>query len=163
VLTRGLEWQVNFILQVHFWCDTWQVVHYYLTSEDYICHTLSATIITYRFCLLARIKSKKMKWKLSLKLIFLFLYICFLWHIHRDGYIVCCSVTRVPRASYCIIIITPWPESANELDRPNDRRLSSKVVPTFAEKRCHVVSATDFHDRILGFLDRSTSAGTPRY
>jgi hypothetical protein len=28
---------------------------------------------------------------------------------------------------------TPWRESASELDRPNDRRLSAKLVPTFAD------------------------------
>jgi hypothetical protein len=27
---------------------------------------------------------------------------------------------------------TPWPESASELYRPSDRRLSAKLVPTFA-------------------------------
>jgi hypothetical protein len=49
---------------VHFWCDTWQGIHYYLTSEDYICHILLATTITYRFCFLVRIKSEKCHWKL---------------------------------------------------------------------------------------------------
>jgi hypothetical protein len=32
-----------------------------------------------------------------------------------------------------LIIITPWPESANILNRPSDRRLSAKLVPTFAD------------------------------
>jgi hypothetical protein len=32
---------------------------------------------------------------------------------------------------------TPWPESAS------DRRFSAKLVPTFADRRCHVVSVTD--------------------
>jgi hypothetical protein len=49
----------------------------------------------------------------------------------------------------------PWPESASELYRPSDRRLSAKWLPTFADKGCHVVSMTDPYDRILGFLDRS--------
>jgi hypothetical protein len=51
--------------------------------------------------------------------------------------------------------LTPWTESANELYRPSDRRLSANLVPTFAEKGCHVVIATDPYGRILGFLDRS--------
>jgi hypothetical protein len=42
---------------------------------------------------------------------------------------------------------TPWSESASELYRPSDRRLSAKWLPTFADK-----GAT----RILGFLDRSS-------
>jgi hypothetical protein len=29
---------------------------------------------------------------------------------------------------------TPWPESAGELYRPNDRRLSAKLLQTFADK-----------------------------
>jgi hypothetical protein len=42
---------------------------------------------------------------------------------------------------------TPRPESASELYRPSDRRLSAKLVPTLAERGCCVVSATDFHGR----------------
>jgi hypothetical protein len=29
---------------------------------------------------------------------------------------------------------TPWPESASELYQPSDRRLSGKLVPTFADR-----------------------------
>jgi hypothetical protein len=50
---------------------------------------------------------------------------------------------------------TPWSESASELCRPSDRRLSAKWLPTFADKGCHVISVTDPYGRILGFLDRS--------
>jgi hypothetical protein len=50
---------------------------------------------------------------------------------------------------------TPWPECANELYRPSDRRLSAALVPTFADRRCNVVSVTDPYGRILRFLDRS--------
>jgi hypothetical protein len=38
---------------------------------------------------------------------------------------------------------TPWTESAKELYRQSDRRLSAKLVPTFEDRRCHVVSVTD--------------------
>jgi hypothetical protein len=48
---------------------------------------------------------------------------------------------------------TPWSESASELYRPSDRRLSAKWLPTFAERGCHMVSVTDPYGRILGFLD----------
>jgi hypothetical protein len=47
------------------------------------------------------------------------------------------------------------PESASELYRPSDRRLSAKLVPTFADRECHVVSMTDPYGSIPGFLDRS--------
>jgi hypothetical protein len=39
--------------------------------------------------------------------------------------------------------LTPLPESANELYRPSDRRLSAKLVPIFADRGCHVVGVTD--------------------
>jgi hypothetical protein len=50
---------------------------------------------------------------------------------------------------------TQWPEFESELYRPSDRRLSAKLVPTFADRVCHVVSVTDPYGRNLGFLDRS--------
>jgi hypothetical protein len=46
---------------------------------------------------------------------------------------------------------TPWSESASELYRPSDRRLSAKLLPTFADRRCHVVSVTDPYGRIPVF------------
>jgi hypothetical protein len=30
--------------------------------------------------------------------------------------------------------LTPWPESVSELYRPSDRRMSAKLVPTFADR-----------------------------
>jgi hypothetical protein len=50
---------------------------------------------------------------------------------------------------------TPWSESASEPYRPSDLRLSAKLVPTFADRGCHVVSVTDPYCRNLGFVDRS--------
>jgi hypothetical protein len=58
-------------------------------------------------------------------------------------------------AEYIFMPLTPWSESASELYRPNDRRLSAKWLPTFEDRGCHVVSVTDPYGRILGFLDRS--------
>jgi hypothetical protein len=52
------------------------------------------------------------------------------------------------------IIRTPWPESAGELYRPSDFRLSAKLVPTFEDRECHVGSGTDTYGRIIGLLDR---------
>jgi hypothetical protein len=51
--------------------------------------------------------------------------------------------------------LTPWPEFASELYRPSDSRLSTKLVQTFGDRGCHVVSVTDPNGRILGLLDRS--------
>jgi hypothetical protein len=34
-------------------------------------------------------------------------------------------------------------QSASELYRPSDRRMSAKLVPTLADRGCRVVSATD--------------------
>jgi hypothetical protein len=44
---------------------------------------------------------------------------------------------------------------ANYTDR--DRRLSTKLVPTFADRGCHVVSVADPYGRILDFLDQSVN------
>jgi hypothetical protein len=49
----------------------------------------------------------------------------------------------------------PWPESATELYRLSNRRLSAKLVPTSADRGCHVVSGTDPYGRSLGFRDQS--------
>jgi hypothetical protein len=43
----------------------------------------------------------------------------------------------------------PWPQSAS------DHRLLTKLVTTFADTGCQVVSVTDPYGRNLGFLDRS--------
>jgi hypothetical protein len=50
---------------------------------------------------------------------------------------------------------TPLPESVNELYQPSDRRLSAKLVPSFTDRGCHVVSVAGPYGRILRFLDRS--------
>jgi hypothetical protein len=49
---------------------------------------------------------------------------------------------------------SPWSESASELYRPSDRRLSAKCLPTFADRECHVVSVTNPYGRILDFLNK---------
>jgi hypothetical protein len=48
-----------------------------------------------------------------------------------------------------------WHESASELYRPSDRRMSAKLVQNFTDRTCQVVSLTDSYGRILGFLDHS--------
>jgi hypothetical protein len=55
-----------------------------------------------------------------------------------------------PTPSYFPKKKTLWPESASELYRPSNRRLSTKLVPTFAEKGRHVASVTDPYGRIIG-------------
>jgi hypothetical protein len=49
---------------------------------------------------------------------------------------------------------TPWLDSASELYRLSDRRLLAKLVSTFADRWCHVVSVTDSYSRILGCLNQ---------
>jgi hypothetical protein len=46
-------------------------------------------------------------------------------------------------------------QSASELYRLSFRRLSAKLLPTFADRACYLVSTTDSHGCILGFLERS--------
>jgi hypothetical protein len=50
---------------------------------------------------------------------------------------------------------TPWPESASELYRPSDRRLTAKLAPTFVDRGCRVISVPDPYGCILGYLDQS--------
>jgi hypothetical protein len=50
---------------------------------------------------------------------------------------------------------TPWSESASELYRPSDGRLSAKLVLTFVDRGCHVNSMTYPYGHIHGFPDRS--------
>jgi hypothetical protein len=51
---------------------------------------------------------------------------------------------------------TPWSEPASELYLTSDRRLSAKLLSTFEDRGCHVVSLMDPYGRILGFLDQSS-------
>jgi hypothetical protein len=57
------------------------------------------------------------------------------------------SLSQLRRHSVKFVVSTltntPWPESASELYRPSDRSLSAKLVPTFADRGCRVVSVTD--------------------
>jgi hypothetical protein len=46
------------------------------------------------------------------------------------------------------------PESASELYRLSDLRVSAKLLPTFADRRFLVVSVTDPYGRIPTFADR---------
>jgi hypothetical protein len=55
-----------------------------------------------------------------------------------------------------ILELTPWHESVSELYRPSDRRLSAKLVQTFADSGCHVVSAMNPYSCNLDFLDWSS-------
>jgi hypothetical protein len=61
-----------------------------------------------------------------------------------------------PRSRPVVGCKTPWPESASELYRPSDRRLLAKLVSTFVNRGCHVVSVTDSYGHILEFLGRSS-------
>jgi hypothetical protein len=47
-------------------------------------------------------------------------------------------------------------QSVSELYWLSDRRLSAKLVPTFADRGCCMVTTTDIYGRILGFLDQSS-------
>jgi hypothetical protein len=78
----------------------------------------------------------------------------------KAGRLCCRSVSAV--SNYCLTTIseqtehftrskTPWSESASELYRPTDRRLSAKWLPNCADRGCHVVCVTDPSGRISRF------------
>jgi hypothetical protein len=52
---------------------------------------------------------------------------------------------------HAVVEKTPWSESARELYRPSDRRLSAKWLPTCADRRCYLVSVTDPSGHISRF------------
>jgi hypothetical protein len=80
--------------------------------------------------------------------------------------VICCSTLMLPwRRDYISFILLSWTEHLlvtilsnsvawvrYKLYRPSDRRLSAKLVPTLADRGCHVVSVTDPYCRILGYL-----------
>jgi hypothetical protein len=68
------------------------------------------------------------------------------WHLYTKIHGITAKNTKTNK---------PWPESATELYRPSDRRLSAKLVPAFADRACHVVSVTDPYGHVLGFLNQS--------
>jgi hypothetical protein len=55
---------------------------------------------------------------------------------------------------FLVYTATPWPQFESELYRPNDRRLSAKLVPTFAGGRMPRGQRDWSLRRILDFLDR---------
>jgi hypothetical protein len=70
---------------------------------------------------------------------------------HRDNYILVLSTKMLEWTNKTKQ--TPWSESASELYRPSNSRLSAKLVPTFAHRGWRVVSVTDSYGRNLGLLD----------
>jgi hypothetical protein len=52
---------------------------------------------------------------------------------------------------------TPWPESVSEIYQLIDCCLSAKLVATFADRGCHMVSVTNPHSRNLSFLTRAAT------
>jgi hypothetical protein len=50
-------------------------------------------------------------------------------------------------------------QCASEQYRPSNRYLSAKLVSTFADRQCHVISVTNPYSRIIGFLDRQEGLG----
>jgi hypothetical protein len=54
-----------------------------------------------------------------------------------------CSIIWLAKRWRWLTEKTPWPQSASELCPPIDLRLSAKLVPTFANRGCHVVSVTN--------------------
>jgi hypothetical protein len=69
------------------------------------------------------------------------------WTIRTNQYNVHYSIHNIANFSLQLYL--------HELYRQSDRCLLAKIVSTFADRGCHVVSVTDPYGRILGFLDRS--------
>jgi hypothetical protein len=67
---------------------------------------------------------------------------------HKQSNVTGCTVSRATRLStkkkLNSVVFSP---QANYTDREIDRRLLAKLVPTFADRACRVVSATDHSGR----------------
>jgi hypothetical protein len=60
------------------------------------------------------------------------------------------------RSTVIFIFSILWPQAVSILYEQNDLRLSAKLVPSFEDIKCCMVTATDPYDRIPGcFLDWS--------
>jgi hypothetical protein len=71
-----------------------------------------------------------------------------------------CSIvpqqTALPRAQKCTLAKLNSVALVRErIKRQSELRLSTKLMPTFADRGFHVVSQTNPHGHILDFLDRS--------
>jgi hypothetical protein len=64
-------------------------------------------------------------------------------------------VTRIEVPEIYAKNLSPWPESASELYQPSNCRLSTKLMPTFADRWWHVLRLSDSYGHNLGFLGRS--------
>jgi hypothetical protein len=64
------------------------------------------------------------------------------------------SFSHISILYYCYKTLnsTQWPESASELYQPIDHRFSAKLVPTSANRGCHVVRVTVPYGRILAWF-----------
>jgi hypothetical protein len=76
------------------------------------------------------------------------------YHPRTSSITLICSILPLPNITFLTAALliphkTLWPESAS------DRCLSTKLVPTIADRRCHKINVTDPYGRILGFLDQS--------
>jgi hypothetical protein len=82
------------------------------------------------------------------------MYPAAVWQMLRTTYLEYFEISAVYRVNWATLRAhcdtkkrTPWFQSANELYRPSDCRLSAKLVSTLADRGCRVVSATNNHGR----------------
>jgi hypothetical protein len=67
-----------------------------------------------------------------------------------------CLLKRGDKLFYVLLLFKIFTRYKDiPIDRAIDLRLSAKLVSTFADRCCHVVSVTNPYGRILDFLDRS--------
>jgi hypothetical protein len=78
---------------------------------------------------------------------FIWLKNCSCWVDRTSQDMKICMISKRKELTRLHKKLTPWLYSSNELYRQSDRRLSAKLVPTFADIECRVVSATDPHGR----------------
>jgi hypothetical protein len=131
-----------------------------------ICYSVAPSLTRGRVCTTVQLlpglsravtlKSKSRRTHGRILLSHLYRFAVFISYVMITSLIIgCLRIPKDCRPNVDNIKKTPWSESASELYRLSDRRLSAKWLPTFADRGCHVVSVTDPYGRILGFLNKS--------
>jgi hypothetical protein len=68
------------------------------------------------------------------------------------------KIYGIPSGMTSSYVKPPCPESVSKLYRPSNHRLSAKLVPTVADRGCHVISMTEIPMAV--FLAFQTGAAT---
>jgi hypothetical protein len=108
-----------------------------LCLKQSICLPHLAFINVAYFVLLVVMKTKQGRSRCIIDLVAL----CLPQQWHKNS-VISFTLFRIQNVDLLTYLLNPWPQSASELYRPSDCRSSAKLVPTSADRGCHVVGVT---------------------